>query len=69
MAISLVFGRNRLEGVMTSGGLLKAMELSIRLYKEFKKEFRSVKCYDVQKKLFGLGEASIPGTRRIRKSS
>jgi len=53
MAISLVFGRDRLEDAMTSSGLLKAMELSIRLYEEFKKEFGSVKCHDIQKKLFG----------------
>jgi C_GCAxxG_C_C family probable redox protein len=53
MAISLVYGRDRLEESTVSSGYLKAMELSIRLYEEFKKEFGSVKCHDIQKKLFG----------------
>lgn len=53
MAISVVYGRDRLEESIVSSGYLKAMELSVKLYEEFKKEFGSVKCSDIQKKLFG----------------
>ncbi|MGP3667844.1 MAG: C-GCAxxG-C-C family protein [Candidatus Bathyarchaeota archaeon] len=53
MAISVVYGRDRLEETTVSEGYLKAMELSIRLYEEFKKEFGSVKCRNIQEKLFG----------------
>ncbi len=53
MAISLVHGRDRLEESTVSSGYLKTMELSIRLYEEFREEFGSVKCHDIQRKLFG----------------
>lgn len=53
MAISIVYGRDRLEETTVSSSYGKAMELSIRLYDEFKKEFGSVKCRDIQEKLFG----------------
>jgi len=53
MAISLIYGRDRLEEATTSSRFLKAMELSRILYEEFEKEFGSVKCRDIQEKLFG----------------
>jgi len=53
MAVSLVYGRDRLEESTVSSGYLKTMELSIRLYEEFREEFGSVKCHDIRKKLFG----------------
>ena len=53
MAISVVYGRDRLEESVVSSSYLKAMELSVRLYEEFKREFGSVKCRDIQERLFG----------------
>lgn len=53
MAISLVYGREKLEETTTSKNYLKAIELSIKLFERFKEEFGSVRCFDVQKKLFG----------------
>ena len=53
MAISLAYGRDKLEEAVTSKDYLKAIELSIRLFEKFKEEFGSVRCFDIQKKLFG----------------
>jgi len=53
MAISLAYGRDRLEETVTSNAYLKAVNLSIKLFERFKKEFGSVKCFEVQKKIFG----------------
>jgi len=53
MAISLVYGRDKLEETGVSKDYLKATELSVRLFEKFKEEFGSVRCFDIQKKLFG----------------
>lgn len=53
MAISIVYGRDKLEETATSKEYLKATELSIKLFEEFKQEFGSIKCADIQRKLFG----------------
>jgi len=53
MAISLVYGRDRLEETTTSESYLKAIDLSVMLFERFKEEFGSIKCTDIQEKLFG----------------
>jgi C_GCAxxG_C_C family probable redox protein len=53
MAISLAYGRDRLEETTISKGYLKAITLSIRFFEKFKEEFESIKCTDIQEKLFG----------------
>ncbi len=53
MAISLIYGRDRLEPVAESTGYQEAMRLSGILCDKFEEEFRGLKCYDVQEKVFG----------------
>ena len=53
MAISLVHGRDRLEETATSEAYLRAINLSTKLFEKFEREFGSVRCFDVQKKIFG----------------
>ncbi|MFX0200056.1 MAG: C-GCAxxG-C-C family protein [Candidatus Hodarchaeota archaeon] len=54
MAIGLAYGRDRLEEITESEGL-EAMDLSEKLYDRFKEEFGSIKCFDIQKEIFGRG--------------
>jgi len=53
MAVSLVFGRDKLESTEVSEGYKKAMEIACKVFDEFKREFGSVRCHDIQMKLFG----------------
>ncbi|MCC6057247.1 MAG: C-GCAxxG-C-C family protein [Desulfurococcaceae archaeon] len=53
MAVSLVFGRDKLEPTAVSEGYKKAMEVSYKVFDEFKEFFGSVRCRDIQMKLFG----------------
>lgn len=53
MAISLVYGRGKLEETATSEAYLRAINLSTKLFEKFEKEFGSARCVDVQKKILG----------------
>lgn len=53
MAVSLVFGRDKLEPTDVSEGYKKAMEVAYRVFDEFKNEFGSVRCRDIHMRLFG----------------
>ena len=53
MAISLAFGRDRLEDSATSKGYARAMDLSGELCKRFETEYGSTLCRDVQQRIFG----------------
>jgi C_GCAxxG_C_C family probable redox protein len=53
MAVSLVFGRDKLEPTIVSEGYRKALEISYKVFDEFKEFFGSVRCRDIQMKLFG----------------
>lgn len=53
MAIGLAVGRDKLEDSTLSSRYQKAMELTRELHRRFKKEFGSVKCWSIQKTIFG----------------
>lgn len=53
MAVSLVFGRSKLEPTAASTDYQRAMEVGYVVFDEFKKEFGSVRCRDIHVKLFG----------------
>lgn len=52
MAVSLVYGRDKLEPTSTSKNYLKAMEVGYKVFDEFKEYFGSVRCRDIHMKLF-----------------
>ncbi len=52
MAVSLVYGRDRLEPTSTSKSYSKAMEVGYKVFDEFKAHFGSVRCRDIHVKLF-----------------
>ncbi|MEL9997540.1 MAG: C-GCAxxG-C-C family protein [Sulfolobales archaeon] len=53
MAVSLVFGRDKLEPITESKGYKKAMEVGYKVFDEFKETFGSVRCRDIHIRLFG----------------
>lgn len=53
MAVSLAFGRSRLEPTTESIGYRRAMEIGYVVFDEFKKNFGSVRCRDIHVRLFG----------------
>lgn len=53
MAISAIFGRDKLEPVEESIGYQEAMRLSGILCDKFEEEFTGLTCHDVQRKVFG----------------
>lgn len=52
MAVSLVYGRDKLESTSTSKGYLKAMEVGYKVFDRFKERFGSVRCRDIHMRLF-----------------
>ncbi|MEM0453122.1 MAG: C-GCAxxG-C-C family protein [Sulfolobales archaeon] len=52
MAVSLVYGRDKLEPTSTSKNYLKAMEVGYKVFDGFKEYFGSVRCRDIHMKLF-----------------
>ncbi len=52
MAVSLVYGRDKLESTLVSKGYLKAMEVGYRVFDGFKEYFGSVRCRDIHMRLF-----------------
>ncbi|MEM4487732.1 MAG: C-GCAxxG-C-C family protein [Desulfurococcaceae archaeon] len=53
MAVSLVFGRDRLEPANDSPKYSKALEVGTKVFDEFKNLYGSVRCRDIQVRLFG----------------
>ena len=52
-AISLIYGRDKLESAMESAGYAEAMRRSGILCNKFAEQFGSLKCHDVQRKISG----------------
>ncbi len=53
MAVSLVYGRDKLEPTTESIKYGKAMEVGAKVFDEFKEYFGSVRCRDIHIRLFG----------------
>ncbi|MCS7108376.1 MAG: C-GCAxxG-C-C family protein [Sulfolobales archaeon] len=52
MAVSLVYGRDKLEPTYLSKNYLKAMEVGYKVFDGFKEHFGSVRCRDIHMRLF-----------------
>jgi len=53
IAISLIYGRDKLEPALTSTGYQEAMNRSAMLCDRFEEQFGSLKCHDIQRKVSG----------------
>ena len=53
MAISLAFGRERLEDATTSLGYARAMQHSSQLFNKVQAEFGSTRCWSIHESIFG----------------
>ncbi len=53
MAVGQVYGRDRLEITTESTNYSKAMKVGAKIFEEFKDHYGSVRCKDIQVKLFG----------------
>ena len=50
LAIGLVKGTERLDDF---GGYVETMEVAVKVFEEFKEHYGTVKCFEIQEKLFG----------------
>ena len=71
MAIGLAYGPDAMEDTRTSAAYQKTMDCGMKLSDRFKKEFGSIRCHEVQKKLFGrhYDVRNAEDTKEFRKSA
>ena len=71
MAIGLAYAPDVMENARTSAAYRKTMDCGMKLSERFKKEFGSIRCHEVQEKIFGrhYDLRNAEDTKEFRKSA